>query len=62
MDHARAAISNLVRHSSPVPFVSWWADSTAAERFNNICVSIGEDGKSKAALGATVWLVSQKSL
>ena len=62
MDHARAAISNLVRHSPPVPFVSWWAHDTAEERFKNVHVSIREDDESKAVLGATVWVVSQMSL
>jgi len=62
MDHARAAISNLVRHSPPVLFVSWWADDTSEEKFNNISVCIGEDDESKAVLGATVWVVSQMSL
>lgn len=61
MDHARAAISNLVRHSPPVPFVSGWADDTSEERFDNIHVSIREDDESKATSDAVVWVVSQTS-
>lgn len=62
MDHARAAISNLVRHSPPVPFVSWCADHSAEERFNHVHVGIGEDDEAKAVLGAAVWVVSPMSL
>lgn len=62
MDHARAAVSNLVRHSSPAQMSLGGLMITAEGRFNNVHGGIEDDDESKAVLGATVWVVSQTSL
>lgn len=61
MDHARAAISNLVRHISLCHLSLGGLLVLQEERFNHMCVSTGENEKSTAVLGATVWVVSQMS-